>query len=402
MLAVLAGGCAGGSSSEKVGEGTAGQVHLGWAGDPRTSVVVHWHTATAAGHGVRFRAEEGPWRAAYGRPPAVRPVGPGFWHETELTGLAPDTAYEYAVEGDGGLSQAYPFRTAPEGPSAFRFAAFADQGDCQTHPGACGVQERIAADRPALVLAAGDLTYANSGGPAAADRWFDDVMAFAASSPVMPAWGNHEWAEGDPIENYKGRFALPEAHGEDWYSFDYAGVHFVALPERYVDIDEDSRFRDWIEGDLERASADLATNWLVAFTHRPFFTTGSKHGPTKRGVRHLVPLLERYGVDLVIAGHEHSYERTLPMRGGAATSTDPARSVRGQGTVYVVTGGGGAELSGFEAEQPWSAKRLSVHQHLRVDASAEALRLEAVTTEGEVVDRFEIGAGAPGAESEEP
>lgn len=368
-------------------------MHLTWANDPRTSIVVQWHTRAEASNEVRFRTDGGHWQEAEGRWPYPRPAGVGVWHETELTGLRPATAYEYALPGDGGLSRAYTFTTAPEGEPEFRFAAFADQGDCQSYAAACEVQQRIAADHPALVLAAGDLTYGNKNGLAAVDRWFDDVMVFAASSPVMPAWGNHEWEEGDPIENYKGRFALPEAHGEDWYSFDYAGVHFVALPELYVPVDPGGAFHAWLEEDLEAAAADPERRWTVVFGHRPFFSTGTRNGSSGRLLRHLVPVLDRHRVDLVITGHEHNYERTLPLREAAPTSNDPRRSAQGQGTIYVVTGGGGAELyDDFGPQEPWGAVREAVHQHLRVDVSGEALKVASVASGGALVDEFEIRA----------
>lgn len=252
------------------------------------------------------------------------------------------------------MSVARSFTTAPVGARPFRVDAFADQGDCRSNRAACRVISGIVADHLAFVLGSGDLSYANEHGLESWDRWFNAVQAYAADVPLMPTMGNHEFPAGDPmgkytdpITSYQGRFALPPSHGEDYYSFDYAGTHVIALPEIYVRTRPGSPFRRWLQDDLTAADSDPAIRWKIAFSHRPFYSSGTKHGSYRPYVRDVLPILERHHVDLVISGHEHNYERTRPLRGGVPSSHDVSSSVQGTGTSYVVTGGGGKVLDRF-------------------------------------------------------
>jgi len=243
------------------------------------------------------------------------------------------------------------------------------------------------------VLGAGDLTYSDNrdNGAAASDAWASDLMRnYSTWAPLLPTPGNHEYLPGDSIDNYKGRFALPVQQpgatglgrsSGDYYSFTYGPLHVVALPERYIDLTAGSYFRRWLDADLRQAAADPAIKWRIAFDHRPFFSTGQRHGADHSYVKWVLPVLERYHVDLVFSGHEHVYERTLPMLGGTLRSKNSARWTQGVGTAYVVTGGGGAPIyDDFGPAQPWDAVRRKGHEHVRVDLDehGRTLRLTAI------------------------
>jgi DNA repair exonuclease SbcCD nuclease subunit len=262
------------------------------------------------------------------------------------------------------------------------------------------VIDLIAADHPAFVLGAGDLSYANDNGPEAGLRWFDAIGAYARSVPLMPVAGNHEFAAGDPtgrypvsVAGFQAPFALPGPTHGDYYSFDYGNVHVIAVPEIYVPLGPDSDFRRWLTDDLAAAARNPAIGWKVAFSHRPFYSSGTRHGGYASYVANVLPVLERSGVDLVISGHEHNYERTRPIRAGVAVpgALDTVR--QGDGTVFVVTGGGGANVyDDFGQLQPWDAQRLATHEYLRLGVTSQALELTAVDDRGRVIDHVTISA----------
>ncbi len=384
------------------------QIKLSWSGDPHTSVVVVWHADRAedasvvvsAGTASRtFDAER-----TYGAP-----IGGGAWLQADVSGLRPGTTYHYIVHSGSAKTPVYQFRTEPAGPHPIRFDVFADQGDCVHYAAACRVMDGIGQDRPDFVLGAGDLTYSDDSdnGPQAADTWADGIMRYYSTwAPLLPTPGNHEYLPGDSIANYEGRFVLPgQRPGQsgpgrssgDYYSFTYGPVHVVALPERYIDMKAGSRFQQWLDADLRRAAADPAIKWRVAFDHRPFYSTGRRHGADHTYVKWVRPVLEKYHVDIVFSGHEHEYERTLPTRNGTPESNSPTTWTQGVGTAYVVTGGGGAPIyNDFGPARPWDAARRSGHEHLRVDvdASGRTLRLTAIADDdGHVAfDQFVIAA----------
>lgn len=110
---------------------------------------------------------------------------------------------------------------------------------------------------------------------------------------------------------------LPEkGNGERWFSFDWGFVHFVGLDSEMMGPEQVA----WLEQDLQSTQND----WVVVFLRHPPFSSGS-HGSNANVQELFVPLFEQYGVDLVLAGHDHHYERIIPI----------------EGVQYIVTGGGG-------------------------------------------------------------
>jgi Calcineurin-like phosphoesterase len=196
----------------------------------------------------------------------------------------------------------------------------------------------------------------------------------------------------DPISNYKGRFALPNTNDEDYYSFDYADTHIIALPEIYVTLGQSSRFRTWLQADLSAARTNRRIHWIVAFSHRPFYSTGQRHGPYSPFDRNELPLLERYHVDLVISGHEHNYERSLPLQAGKVVSHNLRQYVQGRGTIFVVTGGGGANIyNDFGPRAPWDAVRAVRHEHVQMEVGIRTLSVVTISDFGKKLDAFTIG-----------
>ena len=136
----------------------------------------------------------------------------------------------------------------------------------------------------------------------------------------------------------------------------------------------------WARRTLARSRARCK---VVAF-HHPIWSSGSGKNSAARKARRRAfePILQRGGVDLVLNGHIHNYERTKPLWSG--------RINRRRGITYVVTGGGGAALGGFKTRKRprWSANRGVYFQRLRVRVGGGRLRGSSIDTLGRVRDRF--------------
>ena len=114
------------------------------------------------------------------------------------------------------------------------------------------------------------------------------------------ALGNHD----DPNQRFYKQFNM---NGKKYYTFKPRnGVRFFALDSNYMDRPQ----LEWLESELKASGSD----WKICFFHHPLYSSGEKHGPSLelRGV--LEPLLIKYGVNLVLSGHEHFYERIKPQR----------------------------------------------------------------------------------------
>ncbi|HLV21322.1 MAG TPA: metallophosphoesterase [Polyangiaceae bacterium] len=285
-------------------------------------------------------------------------------HVATLRGLEPATLYCYEIPG---LVTKTGFVTAPAAGSRqpVRFAAIGDSGTGDSDQ--LAVAEQLGTVPFDFVVHLGDLAY-EKGRPSEIERSFFGVYAsLIANFPVFPIAGNHEYATDDGAP-FRQAFVLPENGGstgrERWYSFDWGDVHFVGL-DTEVFGDEQTA---WLEQDL----SDNDRPWTVVLAHRPPFSSG-KHGSSLRFRRDFVPILERHRVALVLAGHEHNYERTSPING----------------VTYVVTGGGGRETRSVGVSA-FTAFSEAVLHFVYVEIEGNQLALHAIDGVGREFDQAVI------------
>src|SRR3972149_2517686 len=138
-----------------------------------------------------------------------------------------------------------------------------------------------------------------------------------SGAPVYPVLGNHE----NDSPNYFPLFDLPG--NERWYSFDSGPLHVVGLDVVFSSFEPGSEQYRWLEQDL----ASTTHPWKLVFMHFPPYSSSRPQGSNEEAQRYLVPLFEKYGVQLVVSGHAHNYERSML-----------------NGVTYLVAGGGGAPL----------------------------------------------------------
>ncbi|HWP99702.1 MAG TPA: carbohydrate-binding protein, partial [Vicinamibacterales bacterium] len=380
-----------------------------------TGAVVVWTTATAGAAEVRYRPSGGSPRTvtATSRLLAASETGlpqDVYQHEARLSGLLPATRYDYDVLVNGAdlTADTDSFATAPpRGSGTVRFVAFGDSGTGSAEQR--GLAERMTADTFDLALHPGDLTYGDPGQPGGTHRLFEDRVfgvyaSWMRTRPLFPAIGNHEEETGS-ARAYLDAFVLPENggasgfadHAERFYSFDYGPVHFVALDTGLAFQDPSRRSAQlaWLEADLSSTTQP----WRIVYLHRPPYSAGTRYGSDLAVRAAFGPIFERYGVQLVIAAHEHLYERSVPWREHTAD---------GSAVTYVVTGGGGASLYPAGAAA-WTATSRSVHHYVRGTVADCVLTLEAVGLDGAVFDRLQLDrcaqardGGAPAVELTSP
>ena len=361
-----------------------------------SSAVVVWTTAESGAGSVRYRAGNGspvtvPAETRFFSSSDTN-LGVSFYqHEARLSGLGANVySYEVLVGGQAAAGGQGSFRTAPaSGTGTVKFIAFGDSGTGSAE------QRQLASvmadDSFDLAIHSGDVAYGVSSGVGSGDYWQYDEWVFGVyepwlrSRPFYPSIGNHD-NEIDDGRPYRDVFVLPDNgasgsfpdHAERYYSFDHGPVHFVALDTETAFADPTRRQAQlaWLENDL----AATPQPWRVVYMHRPPYSSGSGHGSDLVVRQALVPIFERYGVQLVISGHDHVYERSIPWR----------EFVAGGGFVtYVVSGGGGAPTYGAGIG-PWTAASLAAHHYVRVTADGCLLRGEAVGLTGSVFDTFQI------------
>ncbi|WP_224369238.1 metallophosphoesterase [Hyalangium versicolor] len=317
----------------------------------------------------------------------ARSADSGRIHAVELKGLSPGTEYSYEVVACGARTPTRKFHTAPV--PGTRHVHFAAVGDFGTG----GNDERQMADKmlashPDLFVALGDNAYASGTESEIQNNLFVPLADVLAEVPFFPVAGNHEYVT-DQSQPYLDNLYLPTSPsgGERYYSFDWGHVHFVGLDSNCA-IGLASKDRCTLAAQKAWLEQDLATSkaaWKIVYFHHPPWSSG-EHGSQPLMRREFGPLFEKYGVDLVLTGHDHNYERSKPMIGDGVA---PAGQ---QGITYLVVGGGGASLRPFAASQPsWSVLRNnSAHGFLDVTVDEGTLTAKLISTTGSVVDSFSL------------
>ena len=370
-------------------------LHLQFGRDAAREVVVTWQTygpvqeprvEIATVHDGRFRGVCAATTRTYTDPRQTEE--PVYVHSAHLTGLRPDTDYLYAAEHAGADVEVGDFRTAPQGRAAFTFTSYGDQGtptvtaptnlpapspayknDNLGSPAAGDVTAGVESIAPLFHLVNGDLCYANlSNVPVRTwSDWFANNSRSARFRPWMPTAGNHEneaiGANG--FQAYQTYFDLPSNGGPEeteglWYSFQAGSLKVIALNNDDVCLqDAGSSYvhgysggaqKRWLESELAAARSDRGVDWIVICMHQVAMSTAKGFNGADIGIRQeWLPLFDRYGVDLVVCGHEHHYERTQPVRGVTGSVTLTPNPTGGSqtiidtthGTVHMVIGGGG-------------------------------------------------------------
>lgn len=226
----------------------------------------------------------------------------------------------------------------------------------------------------------GDVVYPKGEDRLYDTRFFLPYRRLIGEVPVFPTLGNHD-VEKSYGAAYLENFYLPRNNPQGtgrYYSFDWGGAHFVALNSELYHEDGGGGKEEqkaWLERDL----GETRRPWKIVFLHRPLYSS-SEHGSDEEIREDLEPVFVRHEVDVVFSGHDHNYERTVPIGG----------------VTYVVSGGGGKIL--YPAgRSKWTAFSKSAHHAVHIRVGAERLSLEAVEPDGIVLDRLDLPARGGGS-----
>jgi acid phosphatase type 7 len=256
------------------------------------------------------------------------------FHAVVFEGLAPDTLYAYRVGADGAWSEWNQFKTAKAKPAPFAFIYF---GDPQEE-----IRSKCSRVFRTAYKQAPDADFWHFVGDLVDDgdrdgQWgelFDAMGWIPRTTPMIMLPGNHEYPNRRKImeEDYRlfplwrPHFTLPEngpaGLEETVYTIDYQGVRLVML-------NGNERLQDQARW-LERVLAGQPQPWTIVAIHQPVYSTGKyRNNPMLQDL--FVPIFDKYAVDLVLQGHDHTYSRSARLKNGARVS--PHES----GTVYVVS-----------------------------------------------------------------
>lgn len=269
-------------------------------------------------------------------------------------------------DATGSSTASKPSFPLPTTPPKFVFAVKGDWGAGTPEQAAitqqmCRTRERTDFD---VVVTTGDNFYLPDSLATESNYYRPEACLISHPGHTWRAsWGNHDVA-GDSTSKVLGaeRFYRWRAEQLDFFMLD---SNQAANPAQ----------AEWLEGQLRVSSAPVK---VAVFHHSPY-TVGLHEN--NQDVRRLwVPLFERFGVDLVLTGHNHGYEHSMV-----------------NGIHYVVTGGGGARTYPCVETESWLLRCLPVNHFLLVEAVGSRLTITALDSKGEIIDTFVYGSEGAGS-----
>jgi hypothetical protein len=233
-----------------------------------------------------------------------------YIHTAAFNGLESGTVYYYRVSGSCSI---YQFIIPEASKYPMKVALTGDMGQTEVSEMSFSAIESM---DPDFVMLVGDLSYAD-GFPELWDSYGNMVEPYASHIPTLTTGGNHEFGFGENAVSYQYRWPTPyDGSGSSYPCYwgrEVGSVHVLALCS-YAGFTESSLQYAWLKNYLSTRINRERTPWIIAMMHAPFYNSNRGHwmeGELMR--RELEPLLYEFGVDVVLSGHVHSYERTYPV-----------------------------------------------------------------------------------------
>jgi hypothetical protein len=383
------------------------RIVLTWSADPATSISVTWRT-DASVHQAALeiaRADASPHfvgdarRVRASSQPLTAENGLAHHHSAQIYDLEPGVLYAYRVGGGEVWSEWFHYRTASPDHEPFSFLYFGDaQNDIRSLWSRAIRGAYAEAPSARFMIHAGDLVNLRAGSHDNEwGAWFGAGGWLNAMMPSIPAVGNHEYVKSDTADIYSGlsphwnrQFTLPRNGPAGLegtvYHLDYQGLRVIVLNSLHaLEFGSAAEQARWMEPLLR----ENPNRWTVVVYHHPMYSMrDGRDNPPLRN--HWKPLFDRYGVDLVLQGHDHAYGRGRNVAEG--TMAHDAAS----GTVYVVSVSG-PKMYELGEQSDWMSRRAEntqLYQIVHVDG--ERLRFEARTVVGEIYDAFDLVKQANG------
>ena len=290
---------------------------------------------------------------------AIEDEIPSTMHEITLVGLKPEETYTYRVECGNISSVEQKFHTKKKNDKPIRFIVY---GDNRSYPHIHeNLVKMMAKEDADLILNVGDVVTTGNQKMQWIDEYFYPLRYVSGSIPTYISIGNHEYGgywgtrAVPPFEKYVNHPLNSTGSTEYFFSFDYGNTHFIFLDPNKAELSEGrglavgSQQYNWFVEDLKKAKE--TSEWIMVLMHQPPYSEVWSGGPYDGEPalrKDVVPIMEENGVDIVLSGHTHDYERGLPH-----PPYDPETG-KGNNATYIITGGGGANLDNhkyFEWEQ---------------------------------------------------
>lgn len=367
--------------------------------DSRTSMAVNWRTDASVSESYaeiavasadpRFIVNVKKY-TAHTETVAFDKTATANYHSVTFEGLTPNTKYAYRVGQKDRWSEWFHFSTAGEGNEEFSFIYYGDvQSNIKPLWSRVAREAYAKAPHARLAMYAGDLINRANRDVEWGD-WFYAGGFIHSMIPGFPSPGNHDHYDSPTGKNttsvfWRPQFNLPlngpEGLEETCYFADVQGVRFISLNTDQAEESDEYlvKQRVW----LEEVLANNPNRWTCVVFHHPIYSPKSTRD-NKKTREAFKPLFDRYKVDLVLQGHDHTY-----ARGMAKIPMDAPN--KKSGTMYVVSVSGPKMTNTGVEEKFWMDRSATNTQLFHVvTVNFNRLQFKAYTATGELFDEFHL------------
>ena len=235
--------------------------------------------------------------------------------------------------------------------------------------------------KPELYLGLGDYSYQTS-----IDCWVNIINSVGKAFKIT--LGNHD-TEGQLLKAYMDKFKLEK----QYYSFNYRNAHFIALSTQLDQGGEIEQLK-FLISDLLITKANKNIDWTIVFFHRPFYSANAADITNMRRTYH--PVFDKFGVDLVLQGHSHNYQRSYPLHYNNVRHSEPIISDKEQfqyhdplGTIFLIVGTGGESVKSLN-KKPFLASTYEGYGCINVEIKGKSMNVEYYSDSNNPIDKFSI------------
>lgn len=280
-----------------------------------------------------------------------------YVHRVVLSSLEPNSIYQYRAIHNGDTSALFSFNSYKTEGQTFRVGL---AGDNRSNPEVHSrVSKKLLQKNPHFLLYSGDLCYSGKYFEWKDEFFTEPAQNLYATTPFYNSLGNHE----AQTNLYKVFLNAPEA---GYYSFDYGNAHFLILNTE-ADVSPNSQQWKFAENDLSQTKK----KWKIVVFHIPAYSSGGHNG-NKKMQEFTSRIFEKYGVDLILNGHNHFYQRSFV-----------------NGIYHLVFGGGGAPLY-TPKEAPFVQKSIKDYHYGIMDVTESSIKILVYDLRDNVIDEIEI------------
>lgn len=398
----------------------------------QSSIVIRWRSSQPVVGRVRFGSALGSLTSS------VDEVTPTTEHVVQLTGLTPYTRYYYSIGSAAdtlaGGDAEHTFRTSPIPGTATdtRIWVLGDAGRANADQTAVrdAYHAWTGTRTPDLCLMLGDNAYNSGTDSEYQAAVFNMYPTMLRKMPLWSCLGNHDANNGSTSSTanfpYFDMFTFPTAGEcggvasgtERYFSFDYGNIHIINLDSQtssratIESTGSDGAMAAWLRNDL----AGITATWIIAIFHHPPYSKGSHDSDVESQLvqmrERFTPILEAGGVDLVLNGHSHSYERSFFIDGHTGLSSTFNASHKKQagngrpgtdgayikpltgprdhfGAVYTLTGSAGS-ADGGTLNHPAMFVSYNTLGSFNIDINGNTLNATYIESDGDLADTFTI------------